>query len=262
MDKETQDRFFTHLIAVADHLVTGLEITDLADRLMHTCVDMLPATSAGVLIADEAGSLRVLASSSDEARDLELLAIQSQEGPCLDAIRTGEVVSVPELAAAADRWPTFAPAALGEGFTGACALPLTIRGRTIGALNLFLDGNSTLSSRQLQIARLLAHLGSVGIVNNHTSQQQERLAEQLQSALDSRVVIEQAKGVIAARAGVGVGVAFDLLRSAARASQRPVLDVATDVVRGHLLPSTLVASTARREEGPGTRLRGSRPGDA
>lgn len=245
MRSEQETKLFASLIYLADTLVSGFDVIDLADRLVGTCQDLLDVSTAGLLLDDQHGGLRVIASSSETMRMLELLELEADEGPCVDAFETGEQVSVPFLATTLDRWPRFTPRALADGLVAVYALPLRLRERTVGALNLFCDRPDQLSENDLRIAHVLASMATIGLINHRAIKRQELLAEQRQTALNSRVVIEQAKGVIAERTGVDMAVAFDLLRGVARSSRRPLSELAGDVVAGRVatddlkqLPST------------------------
>lgn len=223
------------LVDLADTLMAGFDVVDLADRLVASCLDLLDVSAVGILLDDQRGSLRVLASSNEEAMLLELYELQNSEGPCLTAFRTGQVVTVEDLAAAAQDWPLFAPCAISRGVVGAYAIPLSLRERTIGALNLFRDTPGALAAEDLQLAQVLARIATIGILSHRELRRQELLAEQLQNALNSRIVIEQAKGVIAERASVSMSEAFDRLRKAARSGQRTLISVAEDVASGRPL---------------------------
>lgn len=249
MDSERQDRLFAHLAAIADDLVSGLDVADLADRVMRGCVDLLGVDFAGLVLDDHHGTLGVLACSNDDAKDLELLELQRRQGPCYAAFTSGEEVVAEDLRSRAKEWPDFVPAALARGVVSAAGLPLRMAGRTIGALNLFRASTVPFSQRDLQLARLLGSVATIGIVHDRRQRDQEQLAQQLQSALESRVRIEQAKGVIAARAGVTMAGAFEILRSAARASQRPLTDLADDIIAGRLTAGRLI----RRADSGGAR---------
>lgn len=244
MDGARQDRLFAHLAAIADDLVSGLDVADLADRVMHGCLDLLAVTSAGLLLDDHQGTLGVLACSSDDHKALELLELQHHEGPCYKAFFTGDEVLVDDVDAMEEEWPAFVPAARALGITTAAAVPLLLAGQSIGALNLFRTEARAFSRRDLQLARLLCSVATVGIVHDRRQRDHDQLTRQLQSALESRVCIEQAKGVIAARAGVNVTAAFEMLRSAARASQRPLTELAADIVAGRLPATRLIRPTA------------------
>lgn len=246
MDGARQDLLFEKLASLADHLVSGMDIADLADETMRSCLELLDVSAAGILLEDERGMLKVLASSSDEALALELLEVQSREGPCLLAFTTGAEVVIPDLNTMQHDWPTFVQAARAEGIVSAAGLPLMLRGHKIGAVNLFSTAPTGFSRRDLQLARLLASVATVGILNQRVLQDREVLARQLQIALDSRVPIEQAKGIIAARAGVSVGAAFEMLRSAARASQRPITEIARDIVGDRTSAVRLIQRQAKQ----------------
>jgi hypothetical protein len=237
--------FYARLVTLADTLVTGFDVVDLADELVSGCLEFLPVTSAGIMLDDQRGNLRVLASSSEETRLLELFELQNNEGPCLEAFSTGTMIGEVDLETAALRWPSFTNEAMFQGIRGAYAFPMQLRGRTIGVLNLFCGSREGLDAEQLRIAQVMSTMATLGILNHWTVRRQELLAEQLQTALNSRIVIEQAKGVIAERASVDMSTAFRLLRSSARESRRALSDVAADVAHGQLAPTMLLAGTGQ-----------------
>lgn len=223
---------FATLIELADTTVTGFDLISLADRLVGACVEVLGVSAAGIMLSDQNDALRVFASTNEESRMLELLELQNNDGPCLDAFRTGRTVDGVDLSLYATRWPSFAPAAMSAGFDTAFAFPIRLRDQVIGALNLFQAGTRALTLHEREVARVMADMAAIGIINNWSIRNQELLAEQLQGALTSRIVIEQAKGVLAEREGLSMGRAFEYLRRTARSSQRPIGDVADDVVNG------------------------------
>lgn len=181
---------------MADTLVADYDAVEVLHRLVEYCVELLDAAAAGLLLADQRGSLQVLASSTEGIRLLELFHLQTNEGPCMDAYRTGERILVDDLAAASARWPTFAPQAVKDGFASVHALPLRLRGEVIGALNLFGHHTGPLTPADLRVAQALADTATIGIFQERTIRRGEVLTEQLQTALNSRVIIEQAKGVL------------------------------------------------------------------
>jgi hypothetical protein len=239
---------FARLVSLADTLVAGFDVIDLADQLVHSCLEFLPVSSAGIMLDDQRGNLKVLASSSEETYLLELYELQSNEGPCLEAFVTGRMVSA-QLDTSRERWPSFVSEAVAQGILIAYALPMQLRDRTIGALNLFCDDRSGLAPGDVQVAHVLSAMTTLGIVNHWTLQQQEVLAEQLQTALSSRIVLEQAKGVVAERSGVDMAEAFEILRRTARSSRRPLGEVANEVAHGRLLPD--IAPRSSDEQGGG-----------
>jgi transcriptional regulator with GAF, ATPase, and Fis domain len=226
-------------VSLADTLVDDYDVVELMERLAQACVELLNATSAGLMIIDQRGSLQVVASSSQEMHLLELFQIQSDEGPCRDCVRTGAPVGAADLVRETSRWPAFAPAAIEAGFTALQALPLRLRSETIGALNLFFAGRPLLDEPDLRVAQALADVATIGILQQRAVHRGAVLAEQLQRALNSRIVIEQAKGVIAEHAKLGMDQAFEVLRKHARDHNLKLSDLAAAVSRGDISPSQL-----------------------
>jgi GAF domain-containing protein len=224
------------LVEMADTLVDDYDVVDLLTGLADRCVDLLGVSAAGVMLASPQGSLGLVASSSEAMRLLELFELQAQEGPCLDAFRTGQPVAQQNLDAKPGRWPFFSAAAVAAGFRSALALPLRLREATVGALNLLSVTQTPMAEADLIVARAFADLASLSIVQHRAATEAQRLNEQLSAALASRVVIEQAKGVISERTGVDLGEAFSRLRSYARNHNRRLTDVAQAAVDGTLEP--------------------------
>ncbi len=220
---------------MADTLVDDYDVVDLLTGLADRCVSLLGVTGAGVMLASPAGSLGLVASSSETMRLLELFELQAQEGPCLDAFRTGEHVEHQDLEAESRRWPSFSAAAVREGFQSVSALPLRFRDVTLGALNLFSVTQTPMSEADIMVARAFADLATLSIVQHRAaSAEAQRVNDQLSAALTSRLVIEQAKGVVAARAGVDLAEAFSRLRAYARDNNMRLTDVAQAAVAGTL----------------------------
>ncbi|MFC8502826.1 ANTAR domain-containing protein [Pedococcus sp. NPDC057267] len=233
-------------VALADTLVDDYDVVDLLDQLVQSCVELLDVSQVGLMLVDQEGNLSLVASSSEQTRLLELLQIQTEEGPCPQCVRERRAVTVPDIAASADEWPQFARAAGEAGFTSVQALPLRLRNDTIGGLNLFNSvDRPPLSAAEQRIAQSLADVATIGILQQRASQRASLLAEQLQSALTSRIVVEQAKGVIAERGGVDMDAAFAHLRSWSRAHRRKLAEVADDVVQRRLDPAELLAARHR-----------------
>jgi GAF domain-containing protein len=222
------------LVEMADTLVDDYDVVDLLTGLTNRCVTLLDASAAGVMLASPAGGLRLVASSSEAMRLLELFELQAQEGPCLDAFRTGESVEHEDLEAGAGRWPTFATIAIQSGFRSAVALPLRLRDAKLGALNMLNVSREPMAEADLIVARAFADLAALSIVQHRASVEAQRLNEQLSGALTSRVVIEQAKGVISERAGVSLAEAFARLRGFARRRNLRLTDVARAAIDGTL----------------------------
>lgn len=226
-------------VEAADTLVDDYDITDMLHQLAVHCVELLDAAAAGFMLSDQRGSLQVIASSTERTRLLELFQIQADEGPCLDGFRTGELVLVPDLADAADRWPNFAPEALQEGFRSVHAVPMRLRHQVIGALNLFGSRPGLLDEQDLSVARALADVATIAILQERAVRNSEVLTEQLQTALNNRITIEQAKGVLAHARNVNMDQAWELIRDHSRSTRTRAGEIAHQLVTGHLRPDAL-----------------------
>jgi GAF domain-containing protein len=221
----------TTFVELADSLVDDFDVFDVLHVLVEGCVDVLGVSAAGLLLADEQNRLHVAASSAERARLLDLYQLQNDEGPCLECYQSGHPVAVEALVSEQGRWPQFAAAAVDEGFASVLALPLRLRGRVIGALNLFGDGDGTLDSPDLiPVAQAMADVCTITILQERLGREQQLLNEQLQHALNSRVTIEQAKGALAAQLDIDPGEAFELLHKRARDTRRPLGELAAEVV--------------------------------
>jgi GAF domain-containing protein len=222
------------LVEMADTLVDDYDLIDLLTGLADRCVNLLDVSAAGVMLASPGGSLGLAASSSEAMRLLELFELQSQEGPCLDAFRTGEPTGHEDLEVRPGRWPSFAAAALKAGFRSVSAVPLRLREATIGALNLLSVTRTPMDEADVIVVRAFADLAALSVIQHRASTQAHRLNEELSAALTSRVAIEQAKGVISERAGITLAEAFIRLRSYARNRNLRLTDVAQAAVDGTL----------------------------
>ncbi|MFD5628929.1 MULTISPECIES: GAF and ANTAR domain-containing protein [unclassified Streptomyces] len=213
-------------VELADNLVADFDLIDFLRLLTDRCVGMLDASAAGVLLADRDGKLRVMAASDERVRLLELFQLQNDEGPCLECFRTGTQVIVPDLSREVDRWPHFATAAHRSGFGAVQALPMRLRDEVVGALNLFHATPGPFDPAGTLIAQALADVATISLLQQRSSHRSTVLNEQLQTALNSRVLLEQAKGKLAERQGIDMEQAFTALRSYARAHNRRLSDVA------------------------------------
>jgi GAF domain-containing protein len=231
-------------VGLADTLVDDYDIIELLDRLVGYSVELLAADAAGILLADSQRDLRVVASSHEDAEVMELLQLQSDQGPCVECFRTGAPVSVPDLADAAGRWPVFvATVAEREAYRSVHALPLRLRGEAIGALNLFHRQPGALPDADVAVGQALADVATIGILQERAIHRGDVLTVQLQTALNSRVIIEQAKGVLAQRGNLSMDEAFDRLRRYARGNQALLSEVARQVVKTDLAADVLGAAT-------------------
>ena len=227
---------------LADSLVDDFDVVDLMVLLVERCVELFDASAAGLLLADLNGTLCVVAATSEAMGTVELFQVQNDEGPCRDCFHSGAAVNVGDLAAEADRWPRFVPVATDAGFRSAHALPLRLRGQILGALNLFGAEPVALSVSDLANAQALADVATISLLQSRALRDSQAVAEQLEEALNSRVAIEQAKGIIAERLEIEMDEAFSRLRRFARARQSRLTDVAHDVIEGRLRPEAIVTT--------------------
>jgi len=219
-------------VDLADTMVADFDIIDFLHLLTDRSVLLLAAAAAGVVLADPRGELRVAAASSQEAGLLELFQLQNDQGPCLECFRTGRPVTAADLAGPGQRWPRFAHAAVQSGFRTVEALPMRLRDQVIGALNLFRAEPGPFDPADLRIAQALADVATIGLLHERNVRRTETVAEQLQSALNSRVVIEQAKGKLAERLSIDMDRSFNMLRDYARNTNQRLTDVARAFVDG------------------------------
>jgi GAF domain-containing protein len=226
-------------VRLADTLVTDYDVIDLFHGLCSDCVELLGADAAGLLISDQRGSLQVVSASTEQARLVELFQLQADQGPCLDSFRTSAQVHAADLRGET-RWPQLASRARAEGFAAVHALPMRLRGQTIGALNLFHRAPHAMRPSELGVGQALADVATIAILSDRSARERELLTEQLQAALSSRVVIEQAKGVVAERAGITVDEAFVVLRGYARRTRTQLTGLARGVVDGTIPTSPLI----------------------
>lgn len=237
-----QDVLTRTLVDLADTLVEDFDVVDLLTLLTDRCLEAFDVQAAGLLIAAPMGAdLRVVASSSPIMRNLELYELQSSDGPCIDCYRTGDPVINQSLSAAAERWPKFTPAALAAGFGSVSAIPMRLRGNTIGALNLFRIDDSPLGHDELSAARAFADVATIAVFQHQAATDAQTVNTQLNHALNSRVTIEQAKGMLAERAGIDVEEAFRWLRGHARNNNLRLASVAQDLLDGTLSHESLTS---------------------
>jgi GAF domain-containing protein len=227
------------LVKLADTLVADFDVVELLTVLVDRCVELLEVGAAGLMLVAPEGDLRVMASSSETMRVLELFELQSQEGPCLDCYRNGHPVVNQDLDSAHDRWPRFTVEALAAGFHSVHALPMRLRGAVIGALNLFHQEPGEMREADVGAAQALADVATIAILHHRASLEAQVLNDQLNHALNSRIVIEQAKGMIAEREGVNMDQAFATLRNHARNHNLRLVVVAQDVIDGSQAASSL-----------------------
>lgn len=216
-------------VKLADTLVADFDVVDLLHWLVEECTKILDTQAGGLMLIDPAGELQLIASTSEDAELVEILQLAAGEGPCLDCFRTGKPVTVGDLSVA-NNWPRFSDGAISHGFRSVHATPLRLRGDVIGTMNLFSEHVGELAPADIAVAQALADVATIGILQERAVRGANLISEQLQYALDSRILIEQAKGVLAATAGLSMDAAFAAIRSHARNHNQTLRSVSQDVI--------------------------------
>jgi GAF domain-containing protein len=228
------ERLFDAFATLADTLVAGYDVLDLLQSLVEYCHELLDVDSAGILLANADGELEVVASTNEANTLIEIMQLDANAGPCLESFRTRAVVSVPDIDVDSDRWPDFAAIARAQGIHSVYAIPLRLRQTTIGTLNLMREQRGEINQYDIRAAQALADVATIGILQERTIRDASTIRDQLQQALSSRIVIEQAKGVVAETAKVSMDTAFERIRSHARKHQTPLSEVARQLVAGEV----------------------------
>ncbi|MDX6358348.1 MAG: hypothetical protein QOH37_1402 [Nocardioidaceae bacterium] len=224
------ERLSDLFVEVADTLVDDFDVIDFLHNLTVHAADISGAGAVGLMLTDQQGHLQFVAASNSNGEHLELYQLQNVEGPCLDCFATGQPVVNADLVSAVAQWPTFAPRALELGYRSVHAFPMRLREHTIGALNLFGTSGVLFDASEVRVVQSLADVATIAILQEGKISRAEALTEQLQGALNSRIIIEQAKGAVSALAGVAPDEAFELMRRHARSSNRRLVDVAQAVL--------------------------------
>jgi len=234
-NERTRDAALLESFAMlADNLVSGYDVIDLLQTLVERCQEVLDANQAGILLEDESGRLDVVAATDEHVRLIEMLQLDGDGGPCAECFRTGQPVLVPATDEIEPRWARFGDLAVSEGILSVYCVPLRLRRRTIGSLNLFSDHPGMPPRLDQVAARALADVATISILQRREAHEGEIVKEQLQHALNSRVLIEQAKGVVSYTRRIPVDEAFKLIRSYARSNQSRLDDVARRIVEREL----------------------------
>ncbi|MHC5798016.1 GAF and ANTAR domain-containing protein [Lacisediminihabitans sp. FW035] len=235
-------------VSVADTLTADYDVVELLHTLVTECTEILDAQAGGLMLADSAGRLQVVASTSERADLVEVMQLAAGAGPCVDSFTTGLAVSVPDIQKSTEDWPAFRVAALEQGFLSVHATPMRLRGEVIGTMNLFGTSVGTLNRRDAAVAQALADVATIAILQERIAAQSQVVTEQLQRALDSRVLIEQAKGVLSQSGGLSMEEAFLLLRAHARNNNLTLRTVAEGVANRSL--DLIAKSTSGAKPGP------------
>ncbi|MFE7117768.1 ANTAR domain-containing protein [Streptomyces sp. NPDC057654] len=221
-------------VELADTLVAEFDIIDFLQRLSARCVELLDVTAAGILLADSYGTLQTIAASDENTRLLELFSLQHDQGPCVECYTRGVArinIDLASYAATAD-WTQFAARAREAGFVTAHAFPLRLRQNVVGAMNLFRTDRERLGAEDTALAQALADVATIGILQQRTLERSLTERTQLQAALTSRIVIEQAKGILAERWNTTPDHAFTAMRSYARGHGRQISVLAGQIIDG------------------------------
>ncbi|WP_299168500.1 GAF and ANTAR domain-containing protein [uncultured Arthrobacter sp.] len=229
--KSRPERLSAAFVKLTDTLVADYDVLDLLHTLVEESVNLLDAAHAGLLLADPEGNLQVLASTSEQSQLVEILQLEAGEGPCVECYHTGSVITVDDISGLGDRWPEFQRSALSMGFKSVHAVPLRVHAKVIGAMGLLGTSTGALSEEDAAIAQAMADVATISLLQERAVRESTVINEQLQRALASRVLIEQAKGVIAQTKNVDMSEAFSLLRTHARSTHQNLHDVAERVVR-------------------------------
>ncbi|MDY7528255.1 MULTISPECIES: GAF and ANTAR domain-containing protein [Cryobacterium] len=230
IDSTREDRLIDTFATLADTLVADYDVVDLLQTLVESCADLFDISAAGILLADADGELEVIASTSEASRLVEVMQLSARAGPCVESFTTGSVVSLPDVEDSPPEWQRFRDSAREQGFAAVFAIPLRLRETTIGALNLLSSVPGALPPRDVRAAQALADVATIGILQERTLRESMSVREQLTNALTSRVVIEQAKGVLAHSRGISMEEAFILLRTYARTNRLLLSRVAQGLV--------------------------------
>jgi GAF domain-containing protein len=231
MTTVSAQRLATIFVEVADTLVDEFDLIDFLHLLSERAASLVDAAAVGIVLADPRGRLEFMAGSNENVKLLELFQLQNHEGPCLEAFRTAQPVINVDLGAAGDRWPRFAPRATALGFHAVHAFPLRLRQLVIGAMNVFgATKGGDFQDTDVTVMQALADVASIALIQERAIRRAEVLSEQLQGALNSRIVIEQAKGAVAQARGVSVDEAFASIRGYARSKHRRITDVAHTII--------------------------------
>jgi len=235
MDGMTRETHINNaFVAVADTLTTDFDVVELLHTLVEQCTQIVDTTAGGLMLVDGGGRLQLMTSTSEGADLVEVMQIAASAGPCIECFKTGTAVSVPSIHSSGGRWPAFQKAALQNGFHSAHATPLKLRGQVIGTMNLFGAKQQALTDRDAALAQALADVATIGILQERLVREGNIVSEQLHAALDSRIVIEQAKGIIAHSLSIDMDQAFIVLRAHARNKNLTIRFVAEEISNRHL----------------------------
>ncbi|WP_213815456.1 GAF and ANTAR domain-containing protein [Glaciihabitans sp. dw_435] len=245
--KSREQKINDAFVATTDALMNDYDIVDLLSTLLKTCTDILGVDAGGILLADSGGDLDLVASTSEEAKVVETIIIAAGAGPCIDCYSTGRAVSVPDITAGATRWPKFHDSAIEQGFRSTYAIPMRLRREVIGVMNLLSTTPDSITDNDADIAQALADIAVLGILHERNFRNPLVVGEQLHLALDTRIIVEQAKGVLAQAEDLTMTDAFNALREYAAAHDLSLRHTAEATVQRAIATADVVAALARRQ---------------
>jgi hypothetical protein len=255
------ERLASAFVRLADTLVADYDAVELTQQLIDNAMSLLPIAAAGILLGDTNGELHLYAASSEQATLLEKLQMHAGAGPCLEAYRSGQPVLVDDLSSSTAKWPAFAAQAGRYGYRAVAALPMRLREERVGGLNLFLAEAGSLTDTSIKVGQALADVAAIGILHQRILSHSEQVNQQLQTALDTRLIIEQAKGILAERARIDMNQAFAVLRAHARRTNRRLTDLAHAIVDGADTTDVLADNLRGNQPARNGRRLGHRAGD-
>jgi GAF domain-containing protein len=246
-----EQRLNQAFVTLADTLVAGYDLVDLLHYLVDTSVELLDASAAGIVLADRWHRLDVLAATNEDSELLEVLQLQAGNGPSMDCFSAGVAQSIPDLALMEAEWPHFVPLALEQGVRSVHVVPMRLRDETIGALNVFRSRVGRLAERDGRTLQALADVATIGILQERAVRDNADVNDRLEDALNSRVVIEQAKGVLANYGQIGMDQAFNALRSYASSNGIPLTHLAQGLVDRRIRPAEILDKRRATAARPG-----------
>ena len=239
-------RLSAAFVKLADTLTDDFDVVDLLQTLVEECASILDTQAAGLMLLDAAGELQLMTSTSDETSLIEVMQLNAGSGPCVECFTTGRAVTVGDIEGSGDRWPAFRKEAMKQGFKSVHATPMRLRGQVLGALNMFSVYVGELREADVAVAQALADVATIGILQERSIRERSRVAAQLQHALNSRVLIEQAKGVVSESAALSMDQAFTAMRGYARDHNLSLTNVAEALIDRTLNLEKHIAAKANK----------------
>ncbi|MCU1474535.1 GAF and ANTAR domain-containing protein [Amnibacterium sp.] len=236
MDSATREaRTSAAFVSLTNTLVSDFDLVELMHTLIDACIDLLDTDAGGLLLTDANGDLQLMASSVEDVDVVEVVQLAAEAGPCWDCFTTGQAVTLGDIGKGGGPWPEFQRSALERGYRSVHATPMRLQGQTIGTMNLFHSAVGALNERDIALAQALTDVATIAIMQERGTRQLRDLSTHLQGALDSRIVVEQAKGLIAQSLNCDMDQAFTVLRNHARSTNQALRSVARAVAERRLV---------------------------